>query len=81
MQWLTAPAGSGTSVIFKRCRMLILGGVARRPVSFRIAARLARSVLVGAANAGSVGVRVNRSPVLCVFLVFGHFIIKSSIWE
>lgn len=81
MQWLTAPAGSGTSVIFKRCRTLILGVVARRPVSFRIAARVARSVSVGAANVGSVGVEVNISPVLCVFLVSGYFITKPYIWE
>ncbi len=61
--------------------MLIRGTVARRPVSFRIAARLARSVLVGAANAGSVGVRVNRSPVLCDLLVRFYFIMKFFIWE
>lgn len=54
------------------------GTVARRPVSFRIAARLVRSVSVGAANVGSMGVEVNRSPILCVFLVFGHFTMKSS---
>lgn len=48
-------------------------------MSFRIAARLARSVSVGAANVGSMGVEVNISPVLCVFLVFGYFITDEKL--
>ena len=48
-------------------------------MSFRIAARVARSVSVGAANVGSMGVEVNISPVLCGLLVRLYFIMKFSI--
>lgn len=48
-------------------------------MSFRIAARLARSVSVGAANDGSMGVEVNISPVLCVLLVSFHFITDEKL--
>lgn len=53
--------------------------MARRPVSFRIAARVARSVSVGAANVGSVGVKVNISPVLCGLLVSSYFITNEKL--
>lgn len=48
-------------------------------MSFRIAARLARSVSVGAANVGSMGVGVNRSPVLCGLFVSFYFITDEKL--
>lgn len=48
-------------------------------MSFRIAARVARSVSVGAANVGSVGVKVNISPVLCGLLVSSYFITDEKL--
>lgn len=41
--------------------------------------RLARSVSVGAANVGSMGVEVNISPVLCVLLVSSYFITDEKL--
>lgn len=48
-------------------------------MSFRIAERVARSVSVGAANVGSMGVGVNRSPVLCGLLVRSYFITDEKL--